>query len=148
MWRQSPALKPNVTPPPSDAASPSTLGRERRERSIPQRKNYIINRQNRLNAPGYIARAWAHYNTFRGAPFPREMSQSEGSCTNQSPNHTPMRLGRCHSCTSQRHPDTMHNRFSGEDGLLYKYWPMGVSGYALRAMQCTQYFPEAYEYSF
>ena len=44
---------------------------------IPQRKDYIINRQNRLNAPGYIARAWAHYNTFRGAPFPREMSQSE-----------------------------------------------------------------------
>ena len=44
---------------------------------IPHRKNYIINWQNRLNAPGYIARAWAHYNTFRGAPFPREMSQNE-----------------------------------------------------------------------
>ena len=38
---------------------------------IPQRKDYIISKQNRLNAPGYIARMWAHYNTFRGAPFPR-----------------------------------------------------------------------------
>ena len=37
----------------------------------PQVKDYIISRQNRLNAPGYIARAWAHYNAFRGAPFPR-----------------------------------------------------------------------------
>ena len=62
--------KPNVTPPPSGVASPSTLGRERREQTIPQIKDYIINKQNRLNAPGYIARAWAHYNTFRGAPFP------------------------------------------------------------------------------
>ena len=47
------------------------------DQQIPQRKYYIINRQNRLNAPGYIARAWAHYNTFRGAPFPRQMSQCE-----------------------------------------------------------------------
>ena len=29
MWRQSQAPKPNVTPPPSDAASPNILGRER-----------------------------------------------------------------------------------------------------------------------
>ena len=48
--------------------------RETRTQQIPQRKDYIINRQNRLKAPGYIARAWAHYNTFRGAPFPRQMS--------------------------------------------------------------------------
>ena len=45
--------------------------RETRTQKIPQRKDYIINKQNRLNAPGYIARTWAHYNTFRGAPFPR-----------------------------------------------------------------------------
>ena len=88
---------------------PSILGRERDGDTDPQKKDYIIDRKNRLNAPGYIARAWAHYNTFRGAPFPRQMSQSEGNCTNQSPNQTPMRPGRCHSCARQRHPDTMYN---------------------------------------
>ena len=80
-----------------------------RERRIPQRKDCIIDKQNALNAPGYIVRVWAHYNTFRGAPFPHIMSQSEGICPNQSPNQTPMRPGQCHSCASQRHPDTMHN---------------------------------------
>ena len=45
--------------------------RETRSNRYPQRKDYIISKQNRLNAPGYIARTWAHYNTFRGAPFPR-----------------------------------------------------------------------------
>ena len=95
--------------PPSGVASPSTLGRERREQTIPQIKDYIIDRQNKLNAPSYIARAWAHYNTIRGAPFPREMSQSEGNCTNQSPNQTPMHPRQCQCCARQRHMDTMHN---------------------------------------
>ena len=45
-------------------APPNTLGREReRDGDMnPQRKDYIINRQNKVNAPGYIASAWAHYN--------------------------------------------------------------------------------------
>ena len=30
--------------------------------------------QNALNVLGYIARVWAHYNTIRGASFPRVMS--------------------------------------------------------------------------
>ena len=88
MWRQSQALNPSVTPPPSGSASPSTLGRERD--GFPKKRLHD-QQQNRLNVPGYIAKAWAHYNTFRGAPFPREMSQSEGNCTNQSPNQTAMR---------------------------------------------------------
>ena len=29
--------------------------------------------------------------------------------TQRIPNQTPMHLGRCHNCASQRHPDTMHN---------------------------------------
>ena len=37
------------------------VGRDANKQN-PQRKDYIINRQNRLNAPGYIARTWAHYN--------------------------------------------------------------------------------------
>ena len=80
-----------------------------RERDRFPKKRLHNQQQNKLNVPGYIARAWAHYNTFRGAPLPQIMSQSEGNCTNQSPNQAPMRLGRCHSCASPRHPDTMHN---------------------------------------
>ena len=106
VWRQSRAPKPNVTPPPSSAASPSTWAEGD---AVPQIKDYIIDKHNALNALGYIARVWAHYNTFRGAPFPHKISQSEGICSNQSPSQTPMRQGRCHSCASQRHPDTMHN---------------------------------------
>ena len=95
-----------VTPPPRSAASPSIWAQRD---AVPQRKDYIIEQQNALNAPGYISKVWAHYNTFRGAPFPHKMSQSEGVCPNQSPNQTPMRPRQCHSCASQRHPDTMHN---------------------------------------
>ena len=77
--------------------------------AVSQSKDYIIDKHNALNALGYIARAWAHYNTFRRAPFPREMSQSASNCTNQSPNQIPMRPRRYHSCASQRYPYTMHN---------------------------------------
>ena len=38
--------------------------------TILQRKYYIIGKQNALNGPGYIARVWAYYNTFRGDPIP------------------------------------------------------------------------------
>ena len=31
------------------------------------------------------------------------------NCTKPIPNQTPMHPRRCHSCASQRHPDTMHN---------------------------------------
>ena len=48
--------------PPNEAVPPSTLGRKRDGDTNPQRKDYIIEQQNALNAPGYIARAWAHYN--------------------------------------------------------------------------------------
>ena len=56
-----------VTPPPSGAASPNTWAERD---AVPQRKNYIIEQQNALNDPGYIAKVWAHYNTIRGAPIP------------------------------------------------------------------------------
>ena len=37
-----------------------------RERRSPQRKDYIINKQSRLNVPGYIAKVWAHYTHLEG----------------------------------------------------------------------------------
>ena len=40
---------------------PVLLGRERDGDTNPQRKDYIIDKHNKLNAPGYIVRAWAHY---------------------------------------------------------------------------------------
>ena len=52
----------SVASPPSSVGPPSTLGIERSGDMNPQTKYYIINTQNALNAPGYIARAWAHYN--------------------------------------------------------------------------------------
>ena len=68
---------------------PVLWARERREQSIPQRKDYIIDRQEQTKCPWLHYQAWAHYNTFRGAPFPREMSQSEVLIVqNQSPNQT------------------------------------------------------------
>ena len=77
---------------------------------IPQRKDYIISKQNRLNAPGYIARTWTHYKQQRG-PIPTiNVTAVSVNCTKPIPNQTPMHLGRCHSCASQRHPDTMHNK--------------------------------------
>ena len=102
--------------PLSGGASPSTWAERD---AVPQRKDYIIEQQNALNAPSYIAKVWAHYKTFRGAPFPHKMSQSEGICPNQSPNQTPMHPRQCHSCASQRHPDTMHNRNSTDILLLF-----------------------------
>ena len=39
------------------------------QQQYPQRKDYIINKHNRLNAPGYIGRTWAHYKHQRG-PIP------------------------------------------------------------------------------
>ena len=62
-----------VTPPPSGAASPSTWAERD---AFPQIKDYIIDLQDALKAPGYIAKVWAHYKTIRGAPFPHIMSQS------------------------------------------------------------------------
>ena len=74
MWPQLRAMKPNVMLPPSGAASPSTWAE--RERDSPKKR--LHNQQhNGLNAPDYIARAWAHYNIFRGAPFQQIMPQSE-----------------------------------------------------------------------
>ena len=83
--------------------------RETRTQRYPQRKDYIINKQNRLNAPGYIARTWAHYNTLEGPHSHDKCHSSECKLYKPIPNQTPMHLGRCHSCASQRHPDTMHN---------------------------------------
>ena len=54
-------------------------------------------------------------NNDRGAPnSPQNCTQSSVECLENNPNHTPIRCERCHSCASQRHPDTMHN--------TYVYW--------------------------
>ena len=61
-----------VASPPSGATQPSTLDRERDGDMNPQRKDYIIDTQNALNAPGYIARAWAHYKQHLEGPHSQE----------------------------------------------------------------------------
>ena len=61
------ASKLTVTPLPSGAALPSTWAERD---AVPQIKDYIIDLQEALNAPAYIAGVWAHYKTIRGAPFP------------------------------------------------------------------------------
>ena len=86
---------------------------------IPQKKDYIISKQNRLNAPGYIARAWAHYNVLEGPHSHEKCHRVSVNCTKPIPNQTPMHREYCHSCASQRHPDTMHNTLSLKNAPIY-----------------------------
>ena len=72
VWRSSLAPKPNVAPPPNGAAPPSTLGRERDGDNESPNKRLHNHKQNRLNAPGYTARAWAHYKQQLEGPHSHE----------------------------------------------------------------------------
>ena len=120
-----------VTPPPSGAASPSTLGRERHAVTESPSKRLHHQQTEQAKCP------WLHFQDVG------PLQQSEGpiptinvtavsvNCTKPIPNQTPMHLGRCHSCASQRHPDTMHNSCP-DWSVSHSVFPM-----SLRVLVCT-----------
>ena len=60
----SPGLQNQMLCPHRAVRRRPVLGQ--RETRFPQRKDYIIEQQNALNALGYITKVWAHYKTIRG----------------------------------------------------------------------------------
>ena len=112
MWRQPLAPKPNVVPPPSGAASPNTLGRERREHKDSPKKRLHHQQTEQTKCPWLHCQDVGPLQQSEGPHSHDKCHSSECKLSKPIPNQTPMHLGRCHSCASQRHPDTMHNNIT------------------------------------
>ena len=109
MWRQPLATKPNVTPPPCGAVSPSTLGRERRAATESPRKRLHDQQTEQTKCPWLHCQDVGPLQQLEGLHSHDKCHRVSVHCPKLIPNQTPMHLGRCHSCASQRHLDTMHN---------------------------------------
>ena len=99
----------DVTPPPSGAASPSTLGRERHAATISPKKRLHHQQTEQTKCPWLHCQDVGPLQTSEGPHSHDKCHSNECKLYKPIPNQTPMHLGRCHSCASQRHPETMHN---------------------------------------
>ena len=102
-------MQANCCAPAERCGTAQYFGRRERRKQSPN-ETVTASHAGSHKYTSYIAKMWAHYRTMiEGPPIVHNIVHKAGNCSESNPNQTLTHPELCHSCASQRQPDTMHN---------------------------------------